>query len=331
MNTYIHYIMAEQSPLIETAFTSLSCLQRALDDALNAAKPSADVIDMRAMESTHKNMARLSEIYDAMYGMTAEFHNRLTAIHVDYTAAIERMHIFLNTVRGQPPEDTAWRMQTKRGTRIVQGDRHDPVPMRPTPDLPMGTPMDNQDHLYQKVVNPPRIMKPSPIIPPKHQYIRIQTSPTTDLSAVRVSTWSEVTANGELYYVENCGHFAFRIAGHLFHAGIGTIFTTESEPTKIKECMYGNGCNRADCTYYHDPLRCPGSKDIRNYAANSWLYSTPGSALRQRSNSRNYGSLQYLDSDIQQMKPPDCRRFVEQAAHDIICGLLLFRYYGSAI
>ena len=68
--------------------------------------------------------------------------------------------------------------------------------------------------------------------------------------------------DGELYYIEQNDHFIIKIYNTLFHGNIGKIFTNRSEPYKIKNCKYTNGCTKGDnCNYYHDPLIIKSSTD----------------------------------------------------------------------
>lgn len=158
------------------------------------------------------------------------------------------------------------------------------------------------------------------------KYIKIKFTEALHLLAVRILSFDQVSAEGELYYVEPADHFAIKIAGHLFHGNIGTIYTEERNPSKIKDCKFADSCVKQDkCDYYHDPIKFTGSKDHRNYIASSFLYAPPGINYKGRPRGRQYGSRDYLDVDIVEMGDEDRQRFHDQTMHDILCSLLLMK------
>lgn len=163
--------------------------------------------------------------------------------------------------------------------------------------------------------------------PPKSDYRLCKFTEALALSALPVATFTEVKQNGELYYVTTADHFAFRLAGQLFHGNIGTIYTDEKNPAKIKDCKFANEClKKGKCDYYHDPLMFPGFTDKRNFIASSWLYSPPGAQYKNKTRSRRFGSLEHLDIDIVDLQTEETRRFCDQTMHDVLCSLLLMKY-----
>lgn len=153
---------------------------------------------------------------------------------------------------------------------------------------------------------------------------RVFITPALALSATRVPSFKYVRQDGGLYYVENAGHFAVRLCGQLLHGNIGNIYANARVPLKVKGCKFSTSCSKQDnCDYYHDPAKFSGSKDVRNYVANSWLYSS-GDNLRP--GGRHFGSLNNLDTDITFMRDEDVNKFRSQTMHDLLCSLLLGRY-----
>jgi len=147
------------------------------------------------------------------------------------------------------------------------------------------------------------------------------------LPAVVVHSFDEVLQNGELYYVTSADHFAFKLAGKLFHGNIGEIFTDEKQPEKIKDCRFGINCvKKNNCDYYHDPIKYPGSKDHRNFIASSWLYTPQNSIYRVYGRSRRFGSRSRLSSDLKELKDDEVEKFSDQVTHDVLCSLVLHRY-----
>jgi hypothetical protein len=157
------------------------------------------------------------------------------------------------------------------------------------------------------------------------KYSKIKFTEALSLRAIRVSTFDYVCQDGELYYVETADHFAMKICGQMFHGNIGTIYTDDKDPKKIKDCKFASGCAKHNnCNYYHDPVRFPGSRDHRNYIANSFLYSPPnGQYGSSRFRSRRFGSREYLDVDIVRLGSEEIDRFYSQTMHDLLCAMLL--------
>jgi hypothetical protein len=137
---------------------------------------------------------------------------------------------------------------------------------------------------------------------------------------------------GELYYIPQWGQFALRIGDCVIHANLGVVYVSpppnpaaRKKPEYLKECSRP-GCpgSGSGCRYYHDPETHPGSTDVRNFVADSWLYM-PCEGKRLPAG-RHFGSLTSLKSDLLLMNPPDARRFLHQTMHDLLCSLVLWRY-----
>jgi len=145
--------------------------------------------------------------------------------------------------------------------------------------------------------------------------------------ARRVRNWkdAEMGDNGILYYVEPSDQFVLKINGQLFYGNIGTIFSNNSSPTKIKTCKYNKSCTKNYCTYYHDPRYNSQSKDIRNYMASSWIYNsnTPDKKIRR------FGSRYKMRDDITQLNDEEYERFRAQTMHEILCSIILGQNYQS--
>lgn len=278
------------------------------------------VVNLETMNTVHKNMSKVCELYEHLHAQSSDLYARIQSLHSVYTGNVERMRALVCSRRSEDSPDNAWSVKTRRGVRTIEPPPGFAItvslPSRPGPSepLPTGYP---QDSVKQR----PRELSTNQLSPSL-----VPITESVGILATRVHSFESVNVDGTLYYVVQCGHFAVKISGVLFHAGIGEIYTVDMEPVKIKECKYGEKCNRVDCTYYHDPLRCPQSRDIRNYVANSWLYAGPGSLMRARRTARNFGSISNLDADLALMEPEDVRRWMDQIAHDIVCGLVLSRF-----
>jgi hypothetical protein len=144
----------------------------------------------------------------------------------------------------------------------------------------------------------------------------------------------EKVGAGGLYYIAAWDHFAARCGPMVFHGNIGKIYPVAEHgaprtPALVKECRSRGQCAslRPDgppCTYYHDPLECPGSRDVRNFIADAFLYLPPTVPGARRG--RRIGSRDSLATDLADITASDARRFIAQTAHDILCSLLLAKY-----
>lgn len=172
----------------------------------------------------------------------------------------------------------------------------------------------------------------TPYTPPnvESRQSRIKFTDSIWLGAIRVKSFDDVKQDGSVYYIEEADHFAFRLNGTLFHGNIGTVYTEEKNPQKIKDCKFAGACMKQDtCDYYHDPREFPGSRDHRNFIAGSWLYAPPGSAYKNRQRSRRFGSREHLDVDIVGLQSDEITRFKDQTVHDVLCALILSEKYNQ--
>lgn len=135
------------------------------------------------------------------------------------------------------------------------------------------------------------------------------------LQAVTVDAFEDVRQNGELHYIKSADHFAIKIAGVLFHGNIGVVYGAEKDPEKIRDCRFPN-CTKSRCTYYHDPKTHPGSRDRRNFTAESFVVSP-----RKNPRNRTFGSIKSLDEDIALVTSEETARHQSQVMHDILCAL----------
>lgn len=144
------------------------------------------------------------------------------------------------------------------------------------------------------------------------------------LDAKKVKTFTQVQTMGELYYVESCKHFAIKIFDILLHGNIGKIYNKFDNSIKIKPCRYGKSCPKiATCGFYHDPTVVSGSTDVRNFIAENFTYTPPFCKQRLR----KFGSVENLDTDIILLNEENIDEFSDQTMHELLCVLLLKKYY----
>lgn len=210
-----------------------------------------------------------------------------------------------------------------------QQSQHSQQSLQPVRSIPKPVPDQSWTFVGRKpraadVIKTERV--PAPRVLPSTPGIleRINITPSITLNAVPVKSFSDVKCDGNLYYVTSSCHFAVSINGMLLHGNIGIIYTDTDEPEKIKNCKYVDGCSRCDkCRYYHDPTIFSGSTDRRNYIASSFMYSSPNAIYKNRSRSRRFGSLTYLDTDILGLTDDDKDCMYDRAMHDLLCALVL--------
>lgn len=96
------------------------------------------------------------------------------------------------------------------------------------------------------------------------------------------------------------------------------------KPERVKGCNRV-ACDMQTCRFYHDPALHPGSRDVRNYMAESFAYTpfVDGNIWARR-----FGSNENLDADLRLIGAGDARLFRDQVAHDILCALILDKYFG---
>lgn len=144
------------------------------------------------------------------------------------------------------------------------------------------------------------------------------------IGCISVSTFDSVKADGRLYYVDTADHFAIKIGNKLFHGNIGTVYTDEKSPEKIKDCKFASTCTKIGCCdYYHNPMIFAGSRDRRNFIASSFLYTSPGNNYKYKHRTRRFGSRDNLDIDIATITEEERNRFYDQTMHDLLCSLIL--------
>lgn len=135
----------------------------------------------------------------------------------------------------------------------------------------------------------------------------------------------------DLYYVEEWGHLAWRVGEVLVHGNVGQVYAPGSKTPceRVKECHYGKDCGSlrgaCACGYYHDPAAMAGSKDVRNFVASCSIY-VPGAQHATKPTAMHFGSIEALQDDLHLISGNEARRYVDEAAHRLLCALVLIKY-----
>lgn len=263
---------------------------------LNAA--TDDTINIKIVEAREVFITHLTTIIETLSPVITQMNNVLEQAKENHAKDLSLMGALMNKIKKKKESDE-WQpaRKTNKSQRVIKSAIVPADPPRPT--TASGT-------------------------------IKVNFTAALYLTALKVPTFDYVKPNGELYYVDTANHFAIVIAGHMFHGNIGTIYTDEKNPEKIKDCKFADLCvKRNNCDYYHDPIKFSGSKDYRNFIASSWLYSQPGGTFKNKPKSRRFGSRQYLDIDIVGLQSEEISRFHDQTMHDILCSLLISRFFAA--
>lgn len=286
-------------------------LRKKTTDIFDECSVEADptLIDLKRLEDKEHSISKMTEFYTGMSVFMKELETRITACKKQYDDELQRMGNFLRTKKAQV---TSTNDVSVAANAVWNGRRI----------------------LGRPVAPPPGFGKPpaAPVTPANTALVKYAKVPIVDayhLMAIRVPSFSDVQLNGELYYVENANHFAFKIANVLFHGNIGNIYTSERDPMRIKNCKFRNSCSNKECTYYHDPVNSPGSQDIRNFIASSWQYASPHCNLKMRKMGRRFGSRENVASDLPLLSDEEVVRYQDQTAHDVLCTMLINRYHEA--
>lgn len=163
--------------------------------------------------------------------------------------------------------------------------------------------------------------------------VNISVSQNMSLRCIEITDINAVRNDGVLYYIPRIQRFAIRICGFILQGNIGTVYISDATPHKIHDCDAQANCRQSPCNYYHNPLTCPGSNDIRNFAASSWIYHPPISSSeklipfeKSPKKSRKLSSRPNLDHDIKFITSTDLMYYNEQLMHDLLCGIIMNFY-----
>lgn len=128
----------------------------------------------------------------------------------------------------------------------------------------------------------------------------------------------------KLLYKSNTKEFIMKFPTITLYGNIGKVYNDDQELYNTKICTYQSNCvNRAQCKFWHNPTTVNGSTDIMNFTSKSWIYDPV------RPNRRHFGSIENLESDITRITNDDYIYFVRQTMHDLLCCIVLGRYFKS--
>lgn len=315
---------------------------------------TGDSINVKLLEQRSEFMNQLSTIRTLLYDWVDNISNVYNYVDATHSRETQALDMLLNKMRnGSSGDQSSQRVQPQAPSGIPialqppknysQPHSAEPGPAKPAdPRRVLKNTMRADSVPWTLVQRKPKVATSGPELtktervpskpvlgPPRvdslaeSKYSRVKITEGLFIPAISVSTFADVRQDGNLYYVANSDHFAFKVAGYMFHGNIGIIYTESREPEKIKDCKYVGTCAKEHCSYYHDPALFDGSRDKRNFIASSFLYADPHSPYKNISRSRRFGSREHLETDINVLTDDERSRFYDQSMHDFLCALLL--------
>lgn len=128
----------------------------------------------------------------------------------------------------------------------------------------------------------------------------------------------------KLLYKNSTKEFIMKFPTITLYGNIGKIYNDDQELYNTKICTYQANCiNRAQCKFWHNPSIVSNSLDVMNFTSKSWIYDPT------RPNRRHFGSLDNLETDITRITNDEYLYFVRQTMHDLLCCIVLGRYYKN--
>ena len=281
------------------------------------------------MQTANKHLKSISEIIAGLSEPSDQ--KKLLSVNIDKFHARDRMikelSVFLSSMAAVASEvSTCIKSLTDTKSaeielaRLLIGGESPPVITKSNTTLqkPWASRVSNAGQSVPKISDRMVSLKPSLSCATAQSSV-IKITDGLSVQAVVIGSFADVKQNGQLYYVSQNDHFAIKLAGVLFHGNIGTVYDSEREPEKIKDCRFGSECNRMHkCNYYHDPTIFPTSQDHRNFIATSFTYSK-----YKNGRNRSFGSRPHLEEDVLQLTCDDAYKFYDQTMHDILCSLVL--------
>jgi hypothetical protein len=285
------------------------------------------IVDLTQFEARARQIALLRRLHAGLLEITAvvaRYGSAADALHQDETRAVQDYIASADSLRrsgSRTPPRTA-------------GDR----------GVPWKDKALTARVMRRGAPESPRLPSPSPgPSPPTTRLTRRTIALTDQISLDAVVIPDEVcdpreilaaVSTPELYYIVRWNHFAVRAGAVVFHGNVGRVYPAgrpQRTPARVKECRRGGACpsffGGPPCSYYHDPAEADGrAADVRNFTADSWLYTPATSRHSARYGSRRIGTRDALESDLREISAGDARRHLAQTAHDIVCSMILAKY-----
>jgi hypothetical protein len=310
---------------METHVSELRKLAREVAGSISKIRAECDphVVDLRVFEERARNLATLRTLKDSVNVLASEIRQLTLRAETSHERAVEKVQGHIDRVRKVAP------VTPRRGVSVWTASRTAQI-------LGGSAPAKKQWGIATR--GAPHTEAPAGKNQEAPVTIRVKLGGGIELDAVKVSGGNpgEILAGvrtSGLHFIPQWGHFAMRVGATVLHGGLGTIYTQgrDRQPLRLLECKRGSACpsltgNGRSCGYYHDPEKCAGSRDVRNYTDVSWQYVPMATAAHPRGAPRKFGNSRTLRGDLTRMGDGDVRRFYSQTMHDILCALILSKY-----
>jgi hypothetical protein len=130
-------------------------------------------------------------------------------------------------------------------------------------------------------------------------------------NCIKCRRLTDVVEPGQLYFCSDLGLYALIVGDRLLYGNVGKIFNVQ--PKKIKDCKFKK-CTYSNCNYYHDPIKHPGSNDVRNYVSIN-LYNK--STITNDIDANNFDKYNSI------MSQDERRLFMDRAFHNLLIAFRL--------
>lgn len=330
--------------LLREAETRICSLHRIVDTLrirAEALSGTGDAVDLVQLEERAGVIAAMHHVYGGLQKLVSVVAKTGSAAEMAHKAEISAVREGL----ARAAEGTALRSDSLALRSSGREPRRD-GPVGDSAGGPAKAPWAPPEHLSAarearpfQPKQPPSAIPRTPVTP-NRRAVRVTDSLALDavILPATIKVPSEILASvapGDLYYIPRWNHFAVRIGQCVLHANVGHIYGSSLfrgaakrdpnavRPERVKECRRAS-CDGSACTFYHNPARFPDSSNVRNYTASSWAYSPPAAPARH--GARRVGSIEHLDLEVRAANLEDAQCFLDQAAHDLLCALILWKY-----
>lgn len=133
-------------------------------------------------------------------------------------------------------------------------------------------------------------------------------------NTINVSYPDEVI-NTRLYFVKSMGCYAIRINDKLIYGNVGLIGVNLPRTISCRDAI---NCTNSSCTYYHDPLTIPWSRDVRNYHPLAWQ---PTDQLENKKNRIMRHITNNIKNEVVLLSDEERGRWINQCMYDILVTL----------
>jgi hypothetical protein len=305
----------------------------------------SSVVEVDSIKSLISHHAALESTLEKLNALVEETKEGIKTIQKITNEKIEKINATINELRNIHPNVTT-KLEPVPAINLTPQEASTSKKTKKANTTPVATPVATPylDIATVKSVSKPELpfitdYKKKPVAVSTTVAVQLPTKSINitnrySLDAVVLANYKPESFNdlrpGVLYYIESMNHFAIKINNQMFNGNIGVVYDYEDTPVQTIECYKGPTCAIENCRFYHEPMRCKGKKDIRNYFTNSWTYYGPDvQAKTDTSKCRKLSSVVNIATDIHNVDAPYIERVKSQIMHDLLCIMLAIKYVGK--